>query len=179
MLEVMYYRVHDLFKDTWILTPTGDQQIIDLCKKNNWLYFEGSETDLVSRYYDFAVKHQKKNIIRLTSDCPMINTSIIKQMWNRFQTRHIDFMEFLTVDGWDVEICTFDVLEWLNQQSRYREHTFQHIRKHLLEFKQLFKYHSWREPLLTEWFPKLSVDTDSDFQNIRRYYEQTLGPQSI
>ena len=49
-------------------------------KKNNYDYFIGSENNVQSRYYGAAKKYNVSNIIRITSDCPLIDINIIKKI---------------------------------------------------------------------------------------------------
>ena len=48
--------------------------------------FRGSEDDVMQRYIEAARKFKIRNIIRLTSDNPMIDHSIIDSMINIFES---------------------------------------------------------------------------------------------
>ena len=57
-----------------------DEIIINLCKKNMIEVFKGDALDLLDRYYKCAKKYKSKNIIRITSDCPLMDHRIIDQI---------------------------------------------------------------------------------------------------
>ena len=55
----------------------NDNIICDIAKKTGVLYFKGSENDVLDRFYQ-AFKNYKPNfIVRLTSDCPLIDPALI------------------------------------------------------------------------------------------------------
>ena len=54
-----------------------DNIIIKICKKNKINYFRGSESNLINRYYECAKYFKIDNIIRVTSDCVLIDPKII------------------------------------------------------------------------------------------------------
>ena len=58
-------------------TTKNDNIICDLAKKPRVFYFKGSKNDVLDRFYQ-AVKNYKPNfIVRLTSDCPLIDPVLI------------------------------------------------------------------------------------------------------
>ena len=66
--------------DKIIIATTNNKEdikIVNYCKNNNIKYFRGSECDVLSRYYYAAKKYKIKNIIRITSDCPLIDYRIL------------------------------------------------------------------------------------------------------
>jgi len=90
-----------------------DIKIVNYCKKNNIKYFRGSETDVLSRYYLAAKKYKIQNIIRITSDCPLVDYRIINLMIKIFKNTNIDYLAntYPTPtnypDGMDIEIFNF------------------------------------------------------------------------
>ena len=58
----------------------NDKKLIEFCKKNNIKYFIGPTNNVLERYYKCAKKYNVKNIIRLTADCPFIDSSLLRKM---------------------------------------------------------------------------------------------------
>mgnify|MGYP005659536037 CR=1 FL=1 len=58
-------------------TKNDDDIITMISKKNNCDYFRGSEKDVLDRYYYCAKKFNFNSIVRITSDCPLIDPQII------------------------------------------------------------------------------------------------------
>ncbi len=76
----------------------------------------GSETDVLSRYYDAALKYGLDTIVRITSDCPFIDPIIISGLIayrNRFGADYASnvFPRRTYPKGLDCEAFTFDCLE--------------------------------------------------------------------
>lgn len=94
-----------------------DVKIVNYCKRNNIKYFRGSEFDVLSRYYYAAKKYKIENIIRITSDCPLIDYRILNSMVNYFKKNKVDYlantypMPTNYPDGMDIEIFNFKTLE--------------------------------------------------------------------
>ncbi|WP_035100642.1 cytidylyltransferase domain-containing protein [Aneurinibacillus terranovensis] len=63
---------------------TTDQPIVDLCKRLNVKYFKGSEKHVLSRYYEAAQMFQAEIVVRLTSDCPLIDPQVVDDVVNAF-----------------------------------------------------------------------------------------------
>lgn len=98
--------------------------------------FRGPENDVLKRYYDCAKHYKFKTIIRLTSDCPLVDPLLVKDMVAAFSIGGLDYLGNTTPpkdgyfpDGSDVEIFTIDALAHANRtetDARLREHvTFQ------------------------------------------------------
>ena len=55
----------------------ADNKIISLCRNYGWIFFRGSENDVLDRYYQTAREYHAKTIVRITSDCPLIEPTIV------------------------------------------------------------------------------------------------------
>ena len=56
-----------------------------LQKKNEIEYFRGESDDVLDRYYNCAEKFSLDTIVRITSDEPFIDPTIVDQIINNFQ----------------------------------------------------------------------------------------------
>tara|TARA_B110000008_G_scaffold116288_1_gene119053 strand:+ start:168 stop:941 length:774 start_codon:yes stop_codon:yes gene_type:complete len=110
---------------------TKDIKIVNYCKKNRILYYRGSEYDVLDRYYNAAKKNNLKTIIRLTSDCPLIDVKTMDKMICTFEKKKIDFYSNTVPhpckfpDGSDIEIFNFKTLSITNSNAKLpseREH---------------------------------------------------------
>jgi spore coat polysaccharide biosynthesis protein SpsF len=104
--------------------------------------FYGSEHDVLSRYYGAAVEAQAEIIVRVTSDCPMIDPALCEQVI-QFRAAHglayaynnqptLDRARGTFPQGLDCEVFTFKALEWFAQNARdaeTREHVTTGLRK--------------------------------------------------
>ena len=58
-------------------TSPLDEEIAAYCKQHDITCFRGSENDVLDRYYQCALEHKADIVIRITSDCPLIDPAII------------------------------------------------------------------------------------------------------
>lgn len=101
-----------------VASPTGraSAPIRDVCKCAHVPFFAGSETDVLSRYYDAALKHKADVIMRITSDCPFINPMIAGDVLRMVKEANFDYASNVHPlrtfpKGFDCEAFTFDCLE--------------------------------------------------------------------
>ena len=98
-------------------TKESDNKIVDFCKQNKVFFFRGNENNVLQRYYLAAKKFKVKKIIRITSDCPLVDYRILDKMIKNFEKKKIDYytnaypLPCRYPDGMDIEIFTFKTLK--------------------------------------------------------------------
>ena len=55
----------------------GVHEIIEIAEANGFSVYQGSTSDVLSRYYHAASKFKADIIVRVTSDCPLIDGGLI------------------------------------------------------------------------------------------------------
>jgi len=122
-----------------IATTTNvlDDVIVELCKARDWFWFRGSEEDVLDRYYQAAKKYQADLIVRITSDCPLIEPEIVDQVVQEFLERQpkVDYASNTWPQrtfprGLDTEVMRIDALEraWREDLNpAWREHVTPYI----------------------------------------------------
>ena len=103
----------------------------------------GSENDVLSRYFEIAQKHNIDVIVRITGDCPFMDSSIVDEIISKFISEGCDYASNVNPpsypDGLDVEVFNFNSLltAYKNATSTFeREHVTPFIKKEK-DFKQL------------------------------------------
>jgi len=138
VLEYLIKRVSNYFDKKKIFIATTklkkDIKISKIAKKLNIKVFLGSEKDVLSRYSDCSKKYNIKNIIRLTSDCPLIDPCLIDEIISSALERNLDYysntMDEKYPDGQDIEIFRYEALEkaWFEATLKSdREHVTPYI----------------------------------------------------
>ena len=114
-------------------TNFSDDPIVTLAKKVGVDFYRGSEHDVLSRYFEAADKFGAEIIVRLTSDCPLIDPDIINstiELYLKFNGK-IDFVGNTVPppstypDGMDVEVFGFSTLKKTHESAKLpseREH---------------------------------------------------------
>lgn len=156
-------------------TQSADDIIVRLCKERDWPYFRGSEEDVLDRYYRAAVAFKADTIVRITSDCPLIEPEIIDRVVNEFLSYYPE-AQYVTnalirtfPRGLDVEVMSFDTLRkaWQEDDNpAWREHVTTYVCHHPEKFKirniindKDYSYMRW------------TVDTVEDLAFVRKIYE--------
>ena len=94
-----------------------DDLIVNNMKKLNIPCFRGKSKDVLDRYYQCAKKFNLSIIVRITSDCPLIDPLIIDDVVSYFlKNNEFDYVSNTYPtrtfpDGTDVEIFSFKILE--------------------------------------------------------------------
>ena len=57
----------------------------DICNKLKIKFFQGSNLNVLSRFYHILNITKAKSIVRITADCPLIDAKVIDQVIRRFQ----------------------------------------------------------------------------------------------
>jgi spore coat polysaccharide biosynthesis protein SpsF len=112
----------------------ADDEIVEHCKKLSVSCFRGSEDDVLSRYYGAAKQYNAEVIVRLTSDCPIIDPFVIDQVISNYQQHDYDYVSNTIIRsyprGMDVEVFSFRSLEESYIRARdsaEREHVTPYI----------------------------------------------------
>jgi len=126
-----------------IATTTLDEDdvIADYASKSNIDFFRGSSEDVLDRYYQCAKHFSLSTIVRITSDCPLIDPQILDKMIEIFQSDSYDYVgnthPITFPVGIAVEIFSFDALEnaWKNAKlPSEREHVTPFLYDHKNKF---------------------------------------------
>lgn len=119
-----------------------DLQIVKLCAKLGISVFCGSEDDVLDRYYQAARLFKAEHIVRITSDCPLIDPQVIDKVIELYFKENADYatntMPETFPDGLDTEVFSFNTLKiaWVNAKLfSEREHVTPYIRKNPNIFK--------------------------------------------
>ena len=176
-----------------VILATSDQSdddvIEEFCKNQNQICFRGSKNDLLDRYYKCAKQFNLDIIVRITSDCPLIDPELIDKMISHFMKNDNDYYSnnFEKINGnWEnskcnfpqgmtVEICTFSTLEraWKSASSlSEREHVFPYVQFHpeLFNLKNEIFHHDLS-------YIRCTVDHPEDLEFICKIYE--LMPKNL
>ncbi len=102
-----------------IVATTNDgseKPIVSYCEQNDLPVFCGSELNVLDRFYQCAVKYGLSHMIRVTSDCPLIDADIIKQGLKIYEQEagnvyYSNALQRTYPRGMDYEIFSFPALE--------------------------------------------------------------------
>ncbi len=160
-----------------VATTKKDDLIVDVVAKladPKVSTFQGSEEDVLDRYYQAAKAAGSEGIVRITADCPLIDWTLIDKAVEEFERGDYDYVSNVLdrrtyPRGLDVEVFSFNVLEkmWkLCREDREREHVTTYIRENIQEFKTKSLINE-KDLSSLRW----TVDEESDFLFVERVYD--------
>jgi len=140
----------------------SDYEIVRIAKKNKVKYYRGSEDNVLQRLLDTGKKFNCDGIVRITSDCPIIDVSLIDQAIETFKNNKCDYLSNANIrsfpDGMDIEIFTLKTLKKSSiyaNSKKSREWPTSSIRKK----PNIFKHLNILAPPELHW-PKLGLTLD-------------------
>jgi len=168
----------------------ADQVIADLIQSYHprISLFRGSEDDVLDRTYQAAhqfVHRTGKNwdIIRITSDCPVIDPAIIDHHISVFEQQSVDYLSSRIhkrtwPHGMELEIFSFPALQtaWQNAVTQYeREHVTPYIYQTHAENFSLYELTAEKN-----WSHiRLTLDYWEDYLLIKSIYEKLYPRKSL
>jgi len=154
----------------------ADDQIVSLCQERGWLYSRGDENDLLDRYYQAARARDVDVVVRVTSDCPMIDPEVVDRVIGvLLDLPHVDYVSNTLPPrtfprGLDTEAMTFEALEraWKEDTDpKLREHATPYIYRNPDKF-QIHGVINGMDLSSHRW----TLDTPEDLAFIRAVYER-------
>jgi len=151
-----------------------DDKIVDEAKRLGVKYFRGSEKDVLSRYYHAAMESNSDIVVRVTSDCPCIDHTIIDNMVRLFEENKFDYInntsERTFPRGYDVEVFTFQALE-IAYKNATKNYEREHVTPYLYDCNNNFKCFTYKNNVDYSKY-RITLDTEEDLQLITIIYEK-------
>lgn len=125
---ILHYHVHRALQSNYPVyiattTNTTDDIVTDWCAAHHIPYYRGSEDHVLSRYFECAKLYNLDLIVRITSDCPLIDGRLIEQgiaqyiALNDPQTYISNGIQRTFPRGFDFEIFSFELLAQAYQNA--------------------------------------------------------------
>lgn len=155
-------------------TKESDKVILKLAEEMGVDSYAGSEDDVLDRYYQAARISHADIIVRVTSDCPLIDPQIVDKLIRFFLDNkgHVDYVSNIIKptypDGIDTEVFSFATLEKAWKEARLkseREHVTAYITKHP-ELFRLSNIENNEDFSHMRW----TVDEERDFEFVSQVY---------
>lgn len=163
--------------DIIIATTTLEQDkiIVKEAERNCVKWFRGSEEDVLSRYYHAARENNLEIVVRVTSDCPLIDPYVTDNIVRYFKENEHDIVTNASADlrtrtyprGLDTEVFSFKALEdaFNNAREKYQR---EHVTPYLYEnANSIYYYKGSTDYSKYRW----TLDTEEDLELIRTIYK--------
>lgn len=174
---MLWYHINRLKRskliDKLVIATTvnrSDDPIVEYCKELGVETFRGDEHNVLDRYYRCAQKFNATDILRVTSDCPLIDPALIDQLISAYQRNHTEKYDYLELcpktypSGFDAELFSYQCLERAIDNTG-KAHQLEHVTSYFYENPNLFSIGKYSDTKEVNTI-KLSVDTIEDFKTI-------------
>ncbi len=145
----------------------------------NVYVFRGSEEDVLDRYYRAAQKTGAEVIVRITSDCPLIDPGVVNTMIGIYvnevtEETPVDYLSNTLVRtfprGLDAEVFSFHALERAFHDAK-EVYQREHVTPYIYQRTDIFKLECFKnEEDLS--FHRWTVDVEEDLRLIREIYKE-------
>ena len=172
---------HSKLHDEIVIATTDlkqDDVIFDYVTNRNIPCFRGDEKNVLERHYQCAKKYAFSTIVRIPSDKPLIDPTIVDSVIEKFQSNSYDYLSNFFIDvndndrfipsypsGTEVEIFSFTALEtaWKNATS---EEEKEHVTPYLYSHPEKFNTSTLKSKNNLSQF-RWALDYENDLKLIR------------
>ena len=171
LLSIHIKRIKESKKiDSIIIATTNkkNDDIIEVESNNlNVSCYRGEEEDVLDRFYQAARPYSPDFVVRLTSDCPLIDSSLIDMIIDATVNSNADYCSNTLIesypDGQDVEVFSFKSL-----RKAWEESVMTSDREHVTPYmKKNFKVLNIHSNNMEFNKVRMTVDEPSDFVVIK------------
>ncbi len=166
------------FDEIVIATSTDpkDDAIENFCVERGYLYYRGSEDDVLARVYETAKKHNADIVYRGMGDSPLVDVHIVDMLLEQLEKDGCDLVSNEmggkpVPDGFDATVFTMKSLEegyYGATHPEMREHVTVHIKTDPSRYKV---YVCKAEGVMDAPDLRLTLDTKEDYEVISNVFE--------
>lgn len=161
-------------KDLVVLTSNSqqDDEIALFCEQKEVNCFRGSESDVLGRFYQAAEVYSPDIVVRVTGDCPLIDSEITNRVIEYRKAGNFDYvsnaLEPTFPDGLDTEVFLTSALIRANNEA-IKPHEREHVTPYIYNHKENFNIGSFKG---AEDFSsyRWTVDEPKDFEFVEQVY---------
>jgi spore coat polysaccharide biosynthesis protein SpsF len=183
LLECMIERLQMIKHEATIVIATSDHEQDDVLQTESDRIgvpcFRGSLDNCLDRHYQAGLKYAAEVVIKIPSDCPLIDPRIIDEVLGYYFAHEGDY-DFVNnlhpatwPDGNDVEIMTMACIEkaWKEASRKLElEHTTPYIWENPDKFR--IANITWSAGKDYSMSHRFTIDYPEDYQFIKRVYEE-------
>lgn len=175
---------HDF--DLIVATTTNreDDSIVSLCERKGTKFFRGDEHDVLSRYFDAATEYDLDVVVRVTSDCPLIDGARVRKGVEKYlaEAGPYDYLGTGVPEKTYPLGFSFEVFSYRLLQDAHSNASLPQMREHVTPYMKLQENPETKLigiPLEHDWSSyRVTVDTREDLELVRRLIED-YGADSL
>lgn len=185
VLEHVIDRVSNskLINEVVVATTTSEQDnvIVDFLKNKNISFYRGSENNVLERYYLATKKFNGDIIVRITSDCPLVDYRLIDKMLKIYLESNFDYysntIERTFPRGLDIEIFSLKSLEKAHKEA-VLESEKEHVTPFIWMRNKQFRIGQYKNRDNNNNL-RITLDTIEDLEVIKDVYKKFYNNKYI
>lgn len=152
----------------------GDEPIVQECAALGVPVYRGSKLDVLDRYYQATLQAKAEAVVRITSDCPLIDPGVADEVCQAFLSARPDYasnrINRRYPRGLDCEVVTMAALErtWREAAKDYER---VHVTPYIYDNPDQFQIVSVENPIDYSQY-RWTVDTPEDLAFVRAVTER-------
>ena len=182
LLEYQLERLNRVVNADKIIVATTDQSIddsiVELCDRLSTPTYRGSELDVLRRYAEAAQTYGSSTVVRITSDCPLIDPALVDRTIDFYGESSFDYVSTdndVYPRGMNVEVFSKTMLDMANDKA-LQPTDREHVTPYFYQHPERFSIGTYTEAIRASQY-RLTVDMPEDFQLIQVLLEN-IYPQN-
>jgi spore coat polysaccharide biosynthesis protein SpsF len=153
----------------------ADDAIADLADSLGYFVYRGHATNLLHRHYHAALPFAPETVVKIPSDCPLIDPSVIDRVIAAYYAEDCDYCSNLHPasypDGNDVEVMSFGALRTALEEAT-KSYELEHTTPFFWEQPERFRVRNvlWEDGRDFSLSHRFTLDYPEDFDFIRAVY---------
>jgi len=170
--------------DAFVVATTTEAQdvaVVQECTRLGVPSFRGSQDDVLDRYHHAATESHAEEVVRITSDCPLLDPEVVDRVVGALHEDHADYASN-TVQrtfplGLDAEAFTVRALRAAWEQAKL-PYERAHVTPYIWQHPNLFRIRQWKaEGNFSDH--RWTVDAPEDLAFVRAVYARLRDPEQF
>lgn len=162
-------------------TSSKDERLVKIARRLDVPSFQGSEEDVLDRFYRATKERHVDAVVRITADCPLTDPHMVDRALDCFYHYQVDYLSNTLrrtfPKGFDIEIFRASVLEEcaLKASTPYER---EHVTPYIVGHPERFRLANFASPdNFSAW--RLTVDTHADYDLVALVMSNVHGETSF
>ena len=155
-----------------------DDIIKFVCQKCNVDCVRGNELDVLARYLQAAKLYSAKAVVRITSDCPLVDPEVIDRIIKLYEKNPNS--DYVFIEGYPIGLGAVELISSSALETSYKEtkitQTYyrEHVMTYIVDNPDKFSIYIEKTSKKVQRDYRLCVDELDDFKVVRKVYEHFL-----
>ncbi|MBX7044981.1 MAG: glycosyltransferase family protein [Ignavibacteria bacterium] len=167
-------------------TEEDDDAVEELCEDYGYNCFRGSLENLLERHYLVGLEYKADVVVKIPSDCPLIDPAIIDKVIN-FYIQNKDKFDYVSnlhpptyPDGNDVEVIPMPILK-ITYENALMNMELEHTTPYIWERPDEFRIGNvqWETGLDYSMTYRFTIDYKEDYEFIKTVYDELYEKNNL